>query len=693
LSAPRSVTRMPPLSMPPISMGLPQEISKELAQYIEDQQLGPMLTDAVAQVCAERPRDARRRLCELLLDNDAEPAAKRANTGRDSAAQSSSATAELTSPAALMAMPLTVVLFGATGDLARKKLFPALYQLCLLGHLPRHINIVGYGRSVVDLPAFVQKQCVNIKEDPRLPKADFTARIRFHTGGYDAAESYTRLDAGMAAYEDGAAGNRLYFLSVPPTVFGAVTEMLSEHCRARAGGFTRLMIEKPFGRDSESFEELDKLTSRHFDESQLFRLDHYLGKEVILNISTLRWGNQLFEPVWCSTYVESVQLTFKEDLGTGGRGGYFDKFGIIRDIIQNHLLQAFMWLAMEPPASLTAAAVVAAKVELLRSVKALSLEQGATFLGQFVAHGGNPGYLDDETVPAGSTCPTFASLVLHADTPRWRGVPFLFTAAKGMDERVCELRVRFKPHATNSIVGAVRDRVASLMLGASDAGARPTANELVMRVQPDESLYMIAVAKEPGITAEQVRKPVVLDMNYRSQFKNAYVGDAYERMLLNAALGDQTLFVSSAELTEAWRIFTPLLHQIDASTERPVMHPFGAMPAGFHEFAANHGVPIRPTWREFVALHPNLCGEMRTIFAELDANGDGHLDFAEVTELAKRFFDGREPSEKSISAIFGDLDGDGDGRITVEELVEGARKMHLNFKHAADSWHGSLTGA
>lgn len=351
-----------------------------------------------------------------------------------------------------------------------------------------------------------------------------------------------------------------------------------------------------------------------------------------------------------------------------------------------------MWLAMEPPASLTAAAVIAAKVELLRSVKALTLEQGSTFLGQFVAHGGNPGYLDDETVPAGSTCPTFASLVLHADTPRWRGVPFLFTAAKGMDERLCELRVRFKPHATNSIVGAVRDRVASL-LGASEVEARAATNELVMRVQPDESLYMIAVAKEPGITAEQVRKPVVLDMNYKSQFKNAYVGDAYERMMLNAALGDQTLFVSSAELTEAWRIFTPLLHQIDSSKQRPVMHPFGAMPAGFHEFAAKHGVPIKPTWHEFVALHPDLCGEMRRMFAELDVNGDGTLDFAEVTELAKRFFDGREPSEQSIATIFAELDGDGDGSITVEELVEGAKKMHATFKHSETSWHGSILGS
>jgi glucose-6-phosphate 1-dehydrogenase len=247
--------------------------------------------------------------------------------------------ADLTSSADLLSMPLTIIIFGATGDLARKKLFPALYQLVLLGHLPRHVNVVGYGRSAVDLPAFIEKQCVNIKENSKLPKAEFTARISFHAGGYDAPESYERLAASMAAYEGGKPGNRLFFLSVPPTIFGIVAEMISTKARAVDGGYTRLMIEKPFGRDSATFASLDELTAKHFEEKQLFRLDHYLGKEVILNIATLRWANQVFEPTWSAKYIESVQLTFKENLGTGGRGGYFDGFGIIRDIIQNHLLQ------------------------------------------------------------------------------------------------------------------------------------------------------------------------------------------------------------------------------------------------------------------------------------------------------------------------------------------------------------------
>ena len=337
-------------------------------------------------------------------------------------------TGALTTQEVLHAMPLTIVIFGATGDLAKKKLFPALYQLCLLGHLPLHVSIVGFGRKAVDLPSFIAKQCANIKEDKRLPKEKFTARIFFHAGAYDQAESYERLDAMITKdHEQKKAGNRIFFLSIPPTIFGAVTQCISEKARAPQGGYTRLMIEKPFGRDTESFEVLNKLMSAHFEETQLFRLDHYLGKEVILNMPTLRWANSMFEPIWNSKYIESVHINWKEDLGTGGRGGYFDTFGIIRDILQNHLLQAFMFLAIEPPAAMTAANILKAKVDLLRAERTLSLDRDA-FLAQFGPSADEKGYLEDETVPHGSTCPTFAAVILTVDNERWKNVPFLFTA-------------------------------------------------------------------------------------------------------------------------------------------------------------------------------------------------------------------------------------------------------------------------
>jgi len=582
---------------------------------------------------------------------------------------------DLTDHATLASMPLTIVIFGATGDLAKKKLFPALYQLCLHDHFPRNLNIVGYGRRAVDLPEFIEKQCINIKEDRSLQRGDFTSRIKFHAGGYDDLTSYERLDASIKEYEGGKPGNRIYFLSIPPTVFGVVSQMVSEKGRAVPGGFTRLMIEKPFGRDSETFAELDELTEKHFKSTQLFRLDHYLGKEVILNISTLRWGNQLFEPIWSARYIESVQLTFKEDLGTGGRGGYFDGFGIIRDIMQNHLLQAFMWLAMEPPSSMTAPAIIKAKVELLSQVKTLVLNSSpkTVFLGQFTGNGDEKGYLDDDTVPKGSTCPTFAAVVLHVDNQRWRGVPFLFTAGKGMDERVCELRIRFKLQEINKMLGV------------------DEKNELVMRVQPDEALYMQVVAKEPGITAEQVRKPVVIDMAYSEQFEQAYLGDAYERMLLNTARGEQSLFVSSPELVEAWRIFTPLLHQIDEEKPQPVLHRFGVMPEGYADFAASHGVAQKPTWHEYVAMHGNDIDLMKKVFKELDTDGNGLLDYKEVASLAKRFFDGREPTEARVANLLTQLDADGDGRVTLEELIQGAHKLHCSFGYGDQAMHGSIS--
>jgi len=577
---------------------------------------------------------------------------------------------DLTDKPTLMSMPLTVVVFGATGDLAKKKLFPALYQLCLMGHLPRNVNIVGYGRSAVDVPKFIEKQCVNIKEKPEYSKKTFTSRISFHAGGYDDPNSYEKLDAEMKQYEAGKPGNRIYFLSVPPTIFGVVVQMISEKSRAVKGAYTRLMIEKPFGRDSKTFEDLDKLTSKHFKASQLYRLDHYLGKEVILNISTLRWGNQIFEPMWSNQYIDSVQITFKEDLGTGGRGGYFDGFGIIRDIMQNHLLQAFMWLAMEPPTSMTAAGIIKAKVDLLTKVKTLTVDEGV-FFGQFTAHGDEKGYLDDETVPKGSVCPTFAAVVLKVDNRRWKGVPFLFTAGKGMDERVCELRVRFKKQAINQMMGVDEQ------------------NELVLRVQPDEALYMSTVAKEPGITAEQVRKPAVIDMDYSKQFEGAYVGDAYERMFLNTARGDQALFVSAPELVEAWRIFTPLLHQIDEKKPKPVLHPFGILPAGYADFARSHGVPLKPTWHEYVAMNGSNAEMMKKMFNDLDTKKTGTLGYKEVAKLAKHFFDGREPTEGRIKAMFHEFDEDGDERISLEELLKGAQKMQRSFQHGDAQMHGS----
>ena len=586
--------------------------------------------------------------------------------------------ATLTDHSVLMMMPLSVVVFGATGDLARKKLFPALYQLCVLGLLPRDLKIVAISRKAVERDVFVSKQCVHLREDPRFSKEDFCARIDLHAGGYDAPDAFVSLDKMLAVHENAQhdilgtglqGGNRLFLIATPPVAFASVCELIATYARASpptaagGGGFTRVMVEKPLGRDASSFAALHQLISRHLKEEELFRVDHYLGKEVILNIPSLRWANQLFEPTWNANYIESVQLTFKEDLGTGGRGGFFDREGIIRDVIQPHLMQAFLWLAIEPPKSMRAADITKAKLELLRRVSAVSLDADETFLAQYTACDDEPGYLDDETVPHGSRCPTFASLVLRVDNERWRGVPFLFTAGKGMDERVCELRVRYKPHALNKMMDPTYEH----------------RNELVMRVQPDEALYMLTVAKEPGITAEHVRKQVCMDMRYASQFADCYVGDAYERIVLSAGRGDQSLFVSAEELAETWRIFTPLLNAIDERKPQPTPHPFGLLPPGFVEWAAGRGVAIHPTWKEFVAMHADLIDEIVRVFSELDVDNSGGLDAKEVANLARRFFDGREPTPKRVAAIFRGFDVNEDGLITLDELIAGSQKLHRAF--------------
>lgn len=567
----------------------------------------------------------------------------------------------------LFEKPLSVIVFGATGDLAKKKLFPALYQLILLGHFPRNINILGYGRTDVVLEKFIAQQCSAVKEKPGLPMADFVSRISFYAGAYESEDAFAGLDKKLKGYEGGKPGNRLFFLSIPPFIFGTVCQMISAKARAAEEGFTHLIIEKPFGKDSASFEELNAKTASLFREDQLYRIDHYLGKEVVLNLMTLRFANQLFEPLWNNQHIDSVEITFKEDLGTGGRGGYFDSFGIIRDIMQNHLLQVFMFLAIEPPKSLHASDIENAKVELLKCVETLSLKKGV-FLGQFTKNSWlvngkehtEPGYLDDETVPAGSKCPTFAATVLNINNDRWRGVPFLIKAGKGLDERLAEVRVRFKPTPYNKVMME-----------------KPQGNELVMRIQPDEALYLKMFSKEPGMN--QVVKPTVMDMKYATQFPGAYVGDAYERMFLNAAKGEGSLFVSANELVEAWRIFTPLLHEIDEKKPNVHMYPFGSRaPCGFSEWSETQArVPQTSNWQEYLAAAD--MDSLELLFKKLDTNQSGSLNATSVYALVKEFYDGREPPPEKIAQIVSLLDGDGDGAITLDELKKGAGSLYHSF--------------
>lgn len=558
---------------------------------------------------------------------------------------------------------MSVIVFGATGDLARKKLYPALYQLMFgcpdAPLIPRNATIIGYGRSEVDLGAHLAKQCVNVKGEH---KEQFLSQCKFFAGAYDKEESFTRLHVFLSEIEGGGKANRLYFFSVPPTVFGAVVKCIHASAQAPAGGWTRLILEKPFGRDSRTFAELDGLTSSLFNEDELFRIDHYLGKEIVLNLVALRFGNQMFEAIWNREHIASVEIVFKEDLGTGGRGGYFDGFGIIRDIMQNHLLQVLMWFAIEPPSNLNREQIQAEKVKLLRAIQTLTMDD--VFLGQFGRNSWNvagevheePGYLDDQTVPAGSKCPTYAAVALTIDNDRWRGVPFIMRAGKGLDERMSEVRVTFKKKDFNALVPG-------------------DANELVMRIQPDESIFLKYQNKMPGWDQSKAM-PVVLDMSYQKSFPGAYVADAYERMFLNAAKGDGSLFVGAGELTEAWRIFTPLLDEIDERKPEPVVYPFGVrVPEGMDAWAARYGIHMAENWQEHLAMFTGHFSELRSVFSRLAKTREGVLFAPEVKELCKHFFDEREPTDKQVAMIMSRLDKDGDGHITFEELEQSVQAL------------------
>ncbi|KAG0271973.1 Glucose-6-phosphate 1-dehydrogenase, partial [Linnemannia exigua] len=303
----------------------------------------------------------------------------------------------------------------------------------------------------------------------------------------------------------------------------------------------------------------------------IYRIDHYLGKEMVKNIMILRFTNQIFGSCWDRDHISNVQITFKEKIGTEGRGGYFDEFGIMRDVMQNHLFQILSLIAMESPSSLNAEDIRNAKVDVLRQIP--PVVESEVLLGQYgkSEDGSLPSYLDDETVPKGSKTATFAAAAFHINNPRWEGVPFVLKCGKALDQQKVEIRIQFKDMGTN--------------LFQKDVAAR---NELVIRVQPEEAVYLKMTQKLPGLGMETVMSE--LDLSYASRFTNLSVPDAYENLILDAIMGEQSNFVRSDELDEAWRIFTPVLHKIDRGLVPVEVYPYGSRgPKQLGEFVGRFG--------------------------------------------------------------------------------------------------------
>ncbi|XP_061651380.1 glucose-6-phosphate 1-dehydrogenase isoform X1 [Phyllopteryx taeniolatus] len=479
------------------------------------------------------------------------------------------------------------IIMGASGDLAKKKIYPTLWWLFRDGLLPEKTFFIGFARSDLTVDA-IRASCmpylkVTDSEADRL--SVFFSRNSYISGKYADDDSFSNLNKHILTLPGGSEANRLFYLALPPTVYHDVTKNIKHHCISEKG-WTRVIVEKPFGHDLQSSEELSAHLSSLFTEDQIYRIDHYLGKEMVQNLMVLRFGNRIFGPIWNRDSVACVVLTFKEPFGTQGRGGYFDDFGIIRDVMQNHLLQLLSLVAMEKPASTSSDDVRDEKVKVLKCINPVLMSD--VVLGQYV---GDPegegdaklGYLDDPTVPKGSTQSTFATAVLYVHNERWDGVPFILRCGKALNERKAEVRLQF-----TDVPGDI-------------FGNQCRRNELVVRVQPNEAVYAKMMSKKPGVYFRP--EETELDLTYKSRYKDVKLPDAYERLILDVFCGSQMHFVRSDELKEAWRIFTPLLHQIDKEKPKPIPYKYGSRgPAEADDLVKRAGFRYEGT---YVWVNPN----------------------------------------------------------------------------------------
>ncbi len=491
-----------------------------------------------------------------------------------------------------MSTPLTIIVVGATGDLARRKLFPALFACFARGHLPPDARFVGVARTPMDEVAFRLLLAGGLKCEEleagacSLQAGEFLRRCHYRACAYDSAADFAAADAWLTTLEGQTRGNRVIYLAVPPFVFGQAARAMAQSGFLPPDGlepWTRLVVEKPFGRDRASYDALQQTLAEVCAEAQTFRIDHYLGKEVVQNLLVLRFANSIFEPLWCRAHIQHVHIAWSETQGVAGRAGYFDQYGIIRDVMQNHLMQILSLLAMEQPAHLDAEAIRDAKVTVVRRMRLLDLDH--LVVGQYVsgeAGAASPapprGYAEEDGVPDGSRTPTYAAAVMTIDTPRWRGVPFLITAGKGLRRAVTEVRIHF--------------RDASTLFNGARTGLPPQAqaNELIIRVQPDEQLSLRIVSKMPGKGMQL--GTTELDLRFREKYPDARIADAYENLLLDVVRGDRSLFIRSDELAAAWDVFTPVLQQLESQVIRPLPYALGGCgPDAVDALAAQHGIP------------------------------------------------------------------------------------------------------
>ena len=463
--------------------------------------------------------------------------------------------------------PLALVVFGASGDLTARKLLPAIAALCEHKALPEGFAVIGVARTAWSDEDFQKAALDAVPNGVRWP--ELVKRFRYVPGEYGDKSTFDRLKDVLDEVDRtfGTSGNRVFYLATIPDLFGVVASALAEHganTPGEGGSFVRLVVEKPFGRDLESALALDRTLHAAFSESQIFRIDHYMGKETVQNVLALRFSNAIFEPIWNRRYVDSVQITVAEELGVEHRGGFYEKAGALRDIVQNHVMQVLALTLMEPPATIDAQGIRDEKVKLLRAIVVPSVDEaaGSAVRGQYRAgkiDGKDvPGYRDEDGVDPHSVTETYVAMQLAVDNWRWAGVPVYVRTGKRLEKRVTEVAMQFHrvPHM------AFGERLARDL--------RP--NELVVRVQPDEGICLLFGAKVPG-EAFRLRS-VDMEFSYSEAFEGTNA-DAYERLLHDAMIGDATLFIRTDEVVQAWRVVDPFLQ---AWTEDGI--PLAHYPAG-----------------------------------------------------------------------------------------------------------------
>ncbi|GBU07683.1 glucose-6-phosphate 1-dehydrogenase [Bacteroidales bacterium] len=450
-----------------------------------------------------------------------------------------------------------LIIFGASGDLTARKLIPAIFDLFRQDLLPKGFAVLGVSRTEINDTSFREKMAGAIKEhaslieDIELHIADFLLKLHYLAIDTAAVDEYSKLKAKLIEIDsvENTKGNYIYYLATPPTLYSVIAQNISHHgLQSEKDAFRRIVIEKPFGEDYQSAIELNTALLNIFNENQIYRIDHYLGKETVQNLLVTRFANSIYEPLWNRNYIQHIEVTAAESIGVENRGGYYDHSGALRDMIQNHLLQLVALVAMEPPTEISAAAIRNEKLKVFQSLRPLGEDDlfKNVIRGQYVASNVrgkyNKAYRDEDGVDAQSRTETYFAMKLFIDNWRWTGVPFYVRTGKRLPTRVSEIVIHFKP-APNHLF------VENDALGLAD-------NQLILRIHPDEGILLKSGMKIPG--AGYKVKSVNMDFHYKN-LEETYVPGAYERLLLDCMCGDTTLYTRGDALENAWKFVQPII--------------------------------------------------------------------------------------------------------------------------------------